>query len=232
MSCRRDRPRWIFTDFLDEKAQALQNHGEFVKAMGTITKDDGSTVNFTAWFIKAKKPMRLISTSHNSSVVETEEETRGESGDNVRIRCVIPRARQDYKIRGGFVDRANAGIMVGRFRHRLYRWRNSLLLWYLKLVVHNSWVLYQAIRGIRISENDYIRALARDLSPVTPMDNDLNHHLPLAHLANKEEEHCKLCLWWNHKHSSTPYFCRECNAAIHTGTRKRNMCNSTPAIST
>ena len=212
VTCRRDRPSWIFTDFLDHHESQLQAHGNFVKATGLIHKADGSDVHFTAWIIKAKRTMRLISTAHNSETVQTEEESRVSGGRSVRITCTIPRARQDYKLNGGFVDRANQGLMTGRYRHRLYRWRIALLLWFLKLVVHNAYVLYKAIQGERMSESQFIAELARQLSPIEPISDDMKMH-SLSHLT--KEEHCKVCFWMRGIRSSTPYFCEECGAAIH-----------------
>src|SRR5690606_4894909 len=98
------------------------------------------------------------------------------------------------------------------FEHRIYRWRIALLLWFLKLMVHNAWILYQAVRKKKVPLFTFIKKLARQMAPIRKISEDLNEH-ELVSL--KKSKHCRICTMMGKKSSCT-MFCKECGVPMHS----------------
>lgn len=122
----------------------------------------GIVVPFTAFWIRGKKHMKLLTSFYSNSQVQTTEETTeegegDEGGERRSVTCVVPVARTAYLHSAGGVDRANAGILAYRYPHRVLNWDVALMLWCLKLIVHNAHVLYQTVNRTHMPLHRFIK---------------------------------------------------------------------------
>lgn len=105
----------------------------------------GMSIPFTAFWIKGKKNMKLLTSFYSNSEMSAREDTTNDEGERRVQQCTVPVARRAYLLMAGGVDRANAGILAFEYPHRVMNWDVSLFLWCFRLIVHNAHILYQAV---------------------------------------------------------------------------------------
>lgn len=181
----------------------------------------GFAVPFTAFWIRGKKHMKLLTSFYtNSQIATTEETTEGEGeegGERRTVNCVVPVARTAYLHSAGSVDRANAGILAYRYPHRVLNWDVALLLWCIKLIVHNAHVLYQAVNRCHMPLHQFVKLLVNELAP--PKDEDIEDEMD-KHITDTRADgktgKCVICQMKDPtKRNTSTHWCLGCKKPMH-----------------
>lgn len=145
MSCRKDRPGWIF----EELHQTLNNLGDFSAASGSIETEEGERVAFSAISFKSSRNCNFLTTINGShTLVEAEEEIDelNEKDDEERRRkkvtWMVPEARREYLENMNFVDLLDREVMLYMSSHRKARWEHTVFFWILKAMLVNTRLIH------------------------------------------------------------------------------------------
>ena len=171
---------------------------------------DSMTLTFAGVAFQAARPMYLLSTGHPAGSTVMSTETDSMEDREVQRRILVPTARKEYTKRSGYVDEANDAILQHRFPHRFLRWKACLGGFFLRVLVHNSRVLFMASHG-NISTTAFMTSLCTTLAPVRTRSMD--HQLKSQGAKNAD---CFICYKSGHRNKTT-LKCTTCNKWIHRG---------------
>ena len=169
LSCRKDRPAFLFKDFLESETE----EGQTSNARGHISRADGTKVPFIASLEKHNgKAICTPSSVESTRVEETEVEEIVRSAEvdtstienDTRIRTNV---RNIYAKLMDLVDEADAEILSSLPQFRKSHWTSAQMVWVLvTLLVVNGRRLSESANGVTDIRTtpDWIRLLLSDLS--------------------------------------------------------------------
>ncbi|KAL9646704.1 hypothetical protein ABK040_001127 [Willaertia magna] len=185
-----DRSSDLFKNFLFK--QDLNQYGTVV-GEGKI-----NSTKFKAYAFNQKRQENnsfklagLVSTYHDGSkYIKTDKLINGLNGESIEIEKVVPEAYYDYIYNSDCVDQANSSIMSCYYKHRIFNWRQSMFIWYLSLLVHNSRVLYNLNNEKKISQIDFINSLSNEIYTPVILPRTLEEHIIQL---STTRTYCKAC---------------------------------------
>ena len=128
--------------------------------------------------------MKILTNVHDGvTCVTSTETTSDDSGRRFTTTVNTLAARRDYLDNMGSVDDANRQLMLYRYRHRIVRWKIAMLLWYFKLGIHNSRLIYNSRNIVEIDQKTFIMQLCSLLSPIIPPNADTGSQLKASRKA-------------------------------------------------
>lgn len=176
----------------------------------------GVAIPFTAFWIKGKKNMKLLTSFYSNSEMPAREDTTNDEGERNVVQCTVPVARRAYLLPAGGVDRANAGILAYEYPHRVMNWDVSLFLWCFRLIVHNAHILYQVVNDCHLPLHQFVKMLVNEMAPPPEpeIDEDLANHITESKVSEKQPTPCVLCRL-KKKKSNTTHWCKGCHRPMH-----------------
>ena len=143
-----------------------------------------------------------------------DEEHVNEQNSGEKQTLQVPKARKLYFDCNGFVDRANFQILFLSYPHRLYRWKGRSLLFIIRLIVHNSKILWNAKHPERILKTRfYLKELKTGL--LTPRNPDFWNGQNHTSQSTTSRGRCIVCYDQGKKQTQTTSKCSLCEKFVH-----------------
>lgn len=206
LSCRKDRPRSVFSNFLCHglpDQQSASAFGEYnrIPFVAAVTRDE-------------KKFVCTLSTHFGDSEITeevdqiVEDDTEEHQGYLKRKPQVRVEARARYAKLMDLVDKADAEIFTALSTHKKGHWTSAELIWILTMMLQvNARKLYESSNATYLSADEWLLLLIENLS------NFNDHHIQKAQ-KRKRRAYCKPCYHLKKKRSRTVWECKACLGAV------------------
>ena len=160
--------------------------------------------------------MRLVSTVHGMEEIISTEEHQSENGDFLQIEEKVPLSRFDYFKHAGNVDKVNRNIHNEYYDHKISRWRVTLIIWWMKCLVHNTQIIYQNITNTKMSSKTFIEKFISSIVSTVPLNQSfiLEDHFNAIKRLTKPKN-CRYCYMYTHHKSTCHHICTKCQIPLH-----------------
>ena len=195
MSCQKNRPAFLFKDYLNKQKNMKQGESRFI-----------SNGHLVAFYFKDRAKVNFLT---NADLVKAEH-------------VVPPRLVQVYRKHMGHVDRVDAILSQCMFSNRNRKWTDAHFKACLKFCVDNCWVIYKQIKKESLPLEDFLMKLACQLikpykSETTKQEelvdtiSQSNYHFPVK---SDKRSRCQIPACFK-KDLKSNYFCSACNTCLH-----------------
>jgi hypothetical protein len=220
-----------------EDVRTAGNKQHHLERGETVARGNGKVMTI-CWM--DKKPVRVLSTKHDGSMIEIERMKKGGHGQREKI--MKPECICEYNQYMSGVDRLDQTISYYPCTRKSYKWWKKLLLYLFEISIHNAHVLYN-MRGSKMTLYDFRFRIVKNFckvdnaaecfsedsdyeenpqpafrSPVHDPSTRLiggfkRHHIELipgSTIGQKPQKRCRLCYRAGVR-KDTRYHCKECN---------------------
>jgi len=140
MTCRSDRPVQLFKDYLQVG----------LKNKGTWRQTYNEKFHILATSFHDTKICHFLSNCYKNGLSDEHDKTRTYD------------VQQYNKYKGG-LDVADSHTTRNLSDHRQYRWTKKALIFHIKQIVVNSWIIYKLIKKVDVSQRNFIGVLIRSI---------------------------------------------------------------------